>query len=165
MSVFKKAGIFIVVCLLVSLFVSNASALVTIVTPAENQVFYGASTTLSVKLQHTPTYDVGVGFEARKLFIPGQVPDVWKSESVQVLSKTETTPGTTVMMITIPKAGSWRMRAAEQPKQSPTPGVSSPWREFVVIAPGQNTVAASLSASPAFFSGKCPVQIYFNGTI
>jgi len=57
------------------------------------------------------------------------------------------------------------MRASEQPKQSPTPGISGPWREFVVIAPGQNTTAATISATPSFFSGKCPVQIYLNGKI
>jgi len=67
--------------------------------------------------------------------------------------------------VTIPKGGSWRISAAEQPKQAPAPGPSSPWREFMVIAPGQDTVAASIAASPMYYGGKCPVQVYFNGKI
>ena len=165
MSIFKKAGILFVVCLVFSFYLSNSFALVTIVSPSEGQAFYGASATVSVKLQHTPGYDVGVGYEARKLFIPGQWPDLWKGETVQVLSKTEIMPGTTVMSVAIPKGGSWRMRASEQPKQAAAPGIPGPWREFAVIAPGQNTTAATISAAPSSFSGKCPVQIHFNGKI
>ena len=122
MAILKKAGILLGVCLFFYFYISNSFALVTIVSPSEGQAFYGASTTVSVKLQHTPGYDVGVGFEARKLFIPGQWPDLWKSESVEVLSKTEITPGITVMSVKIPKGGSWRLRASEQPKQAAAPG-------------------------------------------
>ena len=165
MAILKKAGILLGVCLFFYFYISNSFALVTIVSPSEGQAFYGASTTVSVKLQHTPGYDVGVGFEARKLFIPGQWPDLWKSESVEVLSKTEITPGITVMSVKIPKGGSWRLRASEQPKQAAAPGISGPWHEFAVIAPGQNTAAATISAAPSVFSGKCPVQIYLNGKV
>ena len=165
MSVLKKCGIFVLISVSVWLFASNASALVTIVSPTEGQVFYGSAITLSVKLQHTANYDVGVAFEARQLYIPGQWPDTWKSESVQVLSKTEVSPEITLMSVAIPKGGSWRMRASEQPKQAPKPGISGPWREFLVIAPGQKTVGASLTVSPVSYAGKCPVQVYFNGKI
>ncbi len=162
MSTLKKCAF---ICLFISFFASNASALVTILSPTENQAFYGSTITLSVKLQHTPNYDVGVHFQSRQLYIPGQWPDSWTSESVQILGKNEISPGITLMNVAIPKGGSWRMSASEQPKVSPKPGASSPWREFAVIAPGQNTVASFLSASPTPYSGKCPVQIYFKGRI
>ncbi len=92
MPVLKKSGIFVLICVSVLLFASTTSALVSIVSPTEGQAFYGSAITLSVKLQHTPNYDVGAAFEARQLYIPGQWPDIWKSESVQVLSKTEVSP-------------------------------------------------------------------------
>ena len=84
MSVFKKARMFVFIVASGVLIASNAFALVTILSPEEGQVFYGATATLSVKLQHTPGYDVGVGFEARQLYIPGQWPDTWNPQGRQL---------------------------------------------------------------------------------
>jgi hypothetical protein len=140
--------------------------LVTILSPEESQAFYGSTYNLSVKLQHTPGYDVSLRFEGKSLQVPGMFPaDNCKFETVQVLSKYESPPGTTIMNVLIPKSGDWRMRAMEQPKQSPKPGITGPNRQFLVIAPGQKTVYAEISASQSNYAGPCPVSITYKGLI
>jgi len=163
--ILKRAVKLTLVVATVLLFASNVFAVVTILAPEEGQVFYGSSTTLFLKLQHTPGYDVTLRFESTPLFIPGQTPYSWEYQALQVLNKNEVSPGMTNAQVLIPNGGSWRVRATEQPKQSPVPGIAGPLRGFLLIAPDQMTANVSLMASQYNYSGPCPVNIEYDAQI